>query len=162
MNKAETAKKHGEAQVKIWQHSYDVPPPPMEPDHPYYDIIVKDKRYKDGPIGKEFPMAESLKLTFKRTLPYWNDVIVPEIKSGRKILIVAHENLLRGIVKHLDEMTDEEIMGIKIPNGIPFVYRLDKNLKPVVTMQFLGDEESVRKTIKSFPAQGKVKKLNKD
>jgi 2,3-bisphosphoglycerate-dependent phosphoglycerate mutase len=79
-SKPETVKKHGEAQVKIWQRSYDVPPPPMEPDHPYYDIIMKDKRYKDGPIGDEFPMVESLKLAVERALPHWNDVIVPEIK----------------------------------------------------------------------------------
>jgi 2,3-bisphosphoglycerate-dependent phosphoglycerate mutase len=79
-SRPETVKKHGEAQVKIWQRSYDVPPPPMEPDHPYYDIIMKDKRYQDGPIGDEFPMVESLKLAVERALPYWNDVIVPEIK----------------------------------------------------------------------------------
>jgi 2,3-bisphosphoglycerate-dependent phosphoglycerate mutase len=158
LNKAETAEKHGEAQVQIWRRSYDVPPPPMEKDHPYHDIIVNDKRYKDGPIGDEFPKAESLKLTIARTLPYWNDVIVPEIKAGKSVLIAAHGNSLRGIVKHLDDMTDEQIMGINLPTGIPFVYELDENMKPVVSMQFLGDEETVKKAIESVAAQGKAKK----
>merc|ERR1711970_423337 len=158
LNKAETAEKHGEEQVKIWRRSFDIPPPPMEKDHPYYDNIRKDDRYKDGPSDDEFPGAESLKLTIERTLPYWNDVIVPQIREGRKILITAHGNSLRGIVKHLDEMTDEEIMGCNLPTGIPFVYELDENLKPVVSMQFLGDEETVKKAIESVAAQGKAKK----
>lgn len=158
LNKAETAAKHGEEQVQIWRRSFDVPPPPMEEDHPYHDVIVKDERYSDGPVGDEFPKAESLKLTIERTLPYWNDVIVPEIKAGKSVLIAAHGNSLRGIVKHLDNMTDEQIMGINLPTGIPFVYELDEDLKPVVSMQFLGDEETVRKAIESVAAQGKAKK----
>ena len=99
LNKAETAAKHGEEQVKIWRRSFDVPPPPMEPEHPYYENIVKDARYKDEPVKEEFPMNESLKLTIERTLPYWDNVIVPQIKSGKKIIIAAHGNSLRGIVK---------------------------------------------------------------
>lgn len=102
MNKAETAAKYGEQQVQIWRRSFDTPPPPMEPDHKYYDTIVKDERYKDGPKADEFPMFESLELTIKRTLPYWNDVIIPQLKEGKKIIIAAHGNSLRGIVKHLD------------------------------------------------------------
>ncbi|RXG73016.1 Phosphoglycerate mutase 2, partial [Armadillidium vulgare] len=102
LNKAETAAKHGEEQVKIWRRSFDIPPPPMEESHPYYKTIVEDPRYKDGPSKEEFPMFESLKLTIERTLPYWNDVIVPQMKEGKKILIAAHGNSLRGIVKHLD------------------------------------------------------------
>ena len=89
-------------QVQIWRRSFDVPPPPMEENHPYYTKIVKDPRYANEPKIEEFPMFESLKLTIQRTLPYWNDVIVPELKSGKKILIAAHGNSLRGIVKHLD------------------------------------------------------------
>merc|ERR1719423_449390 len=147
LNKAETAAKHGEEQVKIWRRSFDVPPPPMEADHPYYD----------GPSEAEFPTCESLKLTIARTLPYWNDVIVPQMKAGKKILIAAHGNSLRGIVKHLDEMSDEAIMGCNLPTGIPFVYELDENLKPVVSMKFLGDEETVQKAIASVAAQGKAK-----
>jgi 2,3-bisphosphoglycerate-dependent phosphoglycerate mutase len=89
-------------QVQIWRRSFDVPPPPMEKDHPYYDKIVNDPRYAKEPKLEEFPMFESLKLTIQRTLPYWNDVIVPQIKEGKQILIAAHGNSLRGIVKHLD------------------------------------------------------------
>jgi 2,3-bisphosphoglycerate-dependent phosphoglycerate mutase len=162
MDKAETAKKYGEEQVQIWRRSYDTPPPPMEPDHKYYKTITEDPIYKDGPTKDEFPMFESLKLTIARTLPYWNDVIIPQLKEGKSIIIAAHGNSLRGIVKHLDrkraiislylihklllclnyllEMSDEAIMGLNLPTGIPFVYELDDNFKPVVSMKFLGDE----------------------
>jgi len=157
LNKAETAEKHGEKQVQIWRRSFDVPPPDMDPQHPYYDNIVNDPRYKDEPSKEEFPMAESLKLTIARTLPYWNNVIVPQIKSGKSIIIAAHGNSLRGIVKHLDNLTDEQIMGLNLPTGIPFVYELDEDMKPIVSMQFLGDEETVRKAIESVAAQGKAK-----
>lgn len=102
-------------------------------------------------------MAESLKLTIARTLPYWNDVIIPQMKAGKNIIIAAHGNSLRGIVKHLDQMTDEAIMGLNLPTGIPFVYELDENFKPVVSMKFLGDEETVRKAIESVANQGKAK-----
>ncbi len=103
-------------------------------------------------------MFESLKLTIERTLPYWNDTIVPQIKAGKRILIAAHGNSLRGIVKHLDSMTNEQIMGINLPTGIPFYYELDEDLKPVKSMEFLGDEETVKKAIESVAAQGKAKK----
>jgi len=158
LNKAETAEKHGEEQVKIWRRSFDIPPPPMEKDHPYYDNIVNDPRYENGPKGEEFPMFESLKLTIERTLPYWNEVIVPQMKAGKRILIAAHGNSLRGIVKHLDNMTNDDIMKLNLPTGIPFVYELDENFKPVVSMKFLGDEETVRKAMEAVAAQGKAKK----
>jgi len=158
LNKAETAEKHGEAQVKIWRRSFDVPPPPMEEGHPYFENITKDLRYKDEPSKEEFPQNESLKLTIERTLPYWNNVIVPQIKSGKKIIIAAHGNSLRGVVKHLDNISDSAIMDLNLPTGIPFVYELDENMKPVVSMKFLGDEETVRKAIESVAAQGTVKK----
>lgn len=157
LNKAETAAKYGEDQVKIWRRSFDIPPPPMEPGHAYYDTIVKDPRYAEGPKPEEFPMFESLKLTIERTLPYWNDVIIPQLKEGKKIIIAAHGNSLRGIVKHLDNMSDEAIMNLNLPTGIPFVYELDENFKPVVSMQFLGDEETVKKAIEAVAAQGKAK-----
>jgi 2,3-bisphosphoglycerate-dependent phosphoglycerate mutase len=102
MDKSETAKKYGEDQVKIWRRSFDIPPPPMEADHKYFKDIVEDPIYKDGPPKDEFPKFESLKLTILRTLPYWNDVIIPQLKEGKKIIIAAHGNSLRGIVKHLD------------------------------------------------------------
>jgi len=158
LNKAETAAKHGDEQVKIWRRSFDTPPPPMEKDHPYYENIVKDERYVDGPKLEEFPMCESLKLTIERTLPYWNDVIVPQIKDGKKIIIAAHGNSLRGIVKYLDNMSNDEIMGLNLPTGIPFVYKLDENLQPVESMKFLGDEETVKKAMEAVAAQGKAKK----
>lgn len=159
LNKAETAAKYGEEQVAIWRRSFDTPPPPMEPNHPYYETIVKDARYANGPSQAEFPMFESLKLTIARTLPYWNDVIVPQLKAGKSILIAAHGNSLRGIVKHLDQMSDEQIMGLNLPTGIPFVYELDEDLHPVPngSLQFLGDEETVKKAIAAVAAQGKAK-----
>jgi len=157
LDKAETAAKHGEAQVQIWRRSFDTPPPPMEEGHPYYDSINKDARYKNEPTPEQFPKYESLKLTIERTLPYWNNVIVPQIKAGKNILIAAHGNSLRGVVKHLDNISDEDIMALNLPTGIPFVYELDENMKPVVSMQFLGDAETVAKAIASVAAQGKAK-----
>lgn len=157
LNKAETAAKYGEEQVQIWRRSFDTPPPPMDESHAYYDAIVKDARYAGDPKPDEFPMFESLKLTIARTLPYWNEQIVPQMKAGKKIIIAAHGNSLRGIVKHLDNLSDDAIMLLNLPTGIPFVYELDENMKPVVSMQFLGDEETVRKAIESVAAQGKAK-----
>lgn len=157
LNKAETAVKYGDAQVQIWRRSFDVPPPPIDDANPYYKSIMENPAYKDEPSKEEFPMFESLKLTIKRTLPYWESVIVPQIKEGKKILIAAHGNSLRGIVKYLDEMSDEAIMGLNLPTGIPFVYQLDENLKPVVSMKFLGDEETVKKAMEAVAAQGKSK-----
>ncbi|XP_047511649.1 phosphoglycerate mutase 1 [Pieris napi] len=157
LNKAETAAKYGEAQVQIWRRSFDVPPPAMEKDHPYYDTIVNDPRYAGDPKPDEFPMFESLKLTIERTLPYWNDVIVPQIKEGKKIIIAAHGNSLRGIVKHLDNLSDAAIMELNLPTGIPFVYELDEDMKPVDSMVFLGDEETVKKAMAAVAAQGKAK-----
>ncbi|XP_030374044.1 phosphoglycerate mutase 2 [Scaptodrosophila lebanonensis] len=157
LNKAETAKKFGEEKVKVWRRSFDTPPPPMEKDHKYYDAIVNDPRYCDGPKPEEFPMFESLKLTIERTLPYWNEVIVKQIKEGMKVIVAAHGNSLRGIVKHLDQMSNEAIMGLNLPTGIPFVYELDECIKPVAPMRFLGDPETVKKAMESVAKQGKAK-----
>lgn len=157
LNKAETAAKYGEEQVQIWRRSFDTPPPPMDTNHAYYDQIVNDSRYKDEPSKDKFPMFESLKLTIQRTLPYWNDVIIPQLKDGKQILIVAHGNSLRGIVKHLDNLTEDQIMSLNLPTGIPFEYELDENFKPVVSMKFLGDEETVKKAMEAVAAQGKAK-----
>ncbi|KFP69595.1 Phosphoglycerate mutase 1, partial [Eurypyga helias] len=156
LNKAETAAKHGEAQVKIWRRSYDIPPPPMQSDHPFYSTIAKDRRYADL-TEDQLPTCESLKDTIARALPFWNEEIVPQIKEGKRVLIAAHGNSLRGIVKHLEGMSEEAIMELNLPTGIPIVYELDKNLKPVKPMQFLGDEETVRKAMEAVAAQGKVK-----
>jgi len=157
LNKAETAAKYGEQQVQIWRRSFDVPPPAMDETNQYYKTILEDPRYANGPSKEEFPMFESLKLTIERTLPFWNDSIVPEMKAGKRIIIAAHGNSLRGIVKHLDNMSDEAIMGLNLPTGIPFVYELDADLKPVVSMKFLGDEETVKKAMEAVAAQGKAK-----
>jgi 2,3-bisphosphoglycerate-dependent phosphoglycerate mutase len=113
MNKTETAEKYGEDQVKIWRRSFDVPPPPMEADHKYFKTITEDPIYADGPSKDEFPKFESLKLTIQRTLPYWNETIIPQLKAGKKIIIAAHGNSLRGIVKHLDRKCRRHIFASK-------------------------------------------------
>ena len=153
LNKAETAKEYGEAQVKIWRRSYDVPPPALEWDdqrHPHLD-----PRYA-GLSKTQLPATESLKITLDRVLPYWHSTIAPEIKSGKRLLIAAHGNSLRAMVKYLDDVSDEEITELNIPTGIPLVYELDANLKPV-SHYYLADEETVRKAAEAVAAQGKVK-----
>ncbi|KAL4142912.1 hypothetical protein QTP88_005302 [Uroleucon formosanum] len=157
LNKSETAKKYGEDKVKLWRRSFDIPPPPMEVDHPYHCHIRNDPRYVDGPSECEFPTHESLKMTIQRTLPYWNNVIVPQIKNGCRIIISAHGNSLRGIIKHLDNITDEGIMELNLPTGIPFEYSLDETLKPLVSMKFLGDDETVKRAMDAVASQGKAK-----
>uniref|UniRef100_A0A671MAU5 Phosphoglycerate mutase n=1 Tax=Sinocyclocheilus anshuiensis TaxID=1608454 RepID=A0A671MAU5_9TELE len=144
LNKAETAAKHGEEQVKI---NFDHVP----------FLFYQSRRYKGLKEG-ELPICESLKDTIARALPFWNEVIVPEIKAGKNVIIAAHGNSLRGIVKHLESMSDAAIMELNLPTGIPIVYELDKDLKPIKPMQFLGDEETVRKAMEAVAAQGKVKK----
>ncbi|KAL4686771.1 hypothetical protein H8959_018899 [Pygathrix nigripes] len=157
LNKAETAAKHGEAKVKIWRRSYDVPPPPMEPNHLFYSNISKERRYADL-TEDQLPSCESLKDTIARALTFWNEEIVPQIKEGKRVLIAAHGNSLQGIVKHVEGLSEEVIMELSLPTGIPIVYELDKNLKPIKPMQFLGDEEIVRKAMEAVAAQGKAKK----
>jgi len=153
LNKAETAKEYGEAQVKIWRRSYDVPPPALEwddPRHPHFD-----PRYAS--ISKtQLPATESLKITLERVLPFWQTTIAPVIKTGMPLLIAAHGNSLRAIVKYLDNVSDDEITELNIPTGIPLVYELDLDLKPV-THYYLADEETVRKAAEAVAAQGKVK-----
>ncbi len=153
LNKAETAKEYGEAQVKIWRRSYDVPPPALEWDdqrHPYHD-----PRYA-GLSKNQLPATESLKITLERVLPYWHSTITPEIKSGKRLLISAHGNSLRALVKYLDNVSDEEITELNIPTGIPLIYELKADLTPV-THYYLADEETVRKAAEAVAAQGRVK-----
>ncbi|XP_069755579.1 phosphoglycerate mutase 1-like [Narcine bancroftii] len=154
LNKAETAAKHGEQQVKIWSRSFNIPPPAMESDHNFYPIISKDRRYTDL-LEDQLPSCKSLKDTIAPALPFWEEEIVPQIKDGKRPLIAAHGNSLRGIVKHLEGMSEDTIMELNLPTGIPIVYELDKNLKLVKPMQFLGDEEIVQT---AMAAQGKAKK----
>merc|ERR1711931_343410 len=156
LNKAETAEKHGEEQVKIWRRSFDIPPPPMDKEHNYHKIISESRRYKELKAG-ELPTCESLKDTIARALPFWNDVVAPQIKAGKNVIIAAHGNSLRGIVKHLEGMSDAAIMELNLPTGIPIVYELDADLKPIKPMAFLGDAETVKKRetrdcISHFPA----------
>jgi len=125
LNKAETAEKHGEEQVKIWRRSYDVPPPEMEKGAEFDP--GNDRRY----AGIDVPQTESLKLTLERVLPYWNATIAPEIEAGKNLLIAAHGNSLRAIVKHLFNVPDDEIVGVEIPTGNPLLIELDAGLKPV-------------------------------
>jgi 2,3-bisphosphoglycerate-dependent phosphoglycerate mutase len=127
LDKAETAKKHGDAKVKVWRRSFDTPPPPLKADDPRGQR--KDPRYAELD-PKEIPLTESLKDTIARVLPYWNESVVPDLKKGKSVLIVAHGNSLRGLIKHLDSIPDDKIVEVEIPTGVPMVYELDKQLKP--------------------------------
>lgn len=150
LNKAETAAKYGDDQVHIWRRSYDIPPPAIDLDderHPSHDA-----RYAgiDG-----LPGTESLAITLERVLPCWNDVIAPDLRAGKNVLISAHGNSLRALVKMLDDVSDDEITGFNIPTGIPLAYELDDNLKPI-SRKFLGDPEEVAKAAAAVAAQGKA------
>ncbi len=153
LNKAEMAKKFGEAQVHTWRRSYDIQPPALDKDDERYP--GKDPRYK-ALSEKELPLTECLKDTVERFLPYWNDTIAPSIKSGKKIIIAAHGNSLRALVKYLDNVPDEEIVGLNIPTGIPLVYELDDNLKPL-KHYYLGNQEEIAKKTNAVANQGKAK-----
>ncbi|MBX2987279.1 MAG: 2,3-diphosphoglycerate-dependent phosphoglycerate mutase [Bdellovibrionaceae bacterium] len=153
LNKAETAAKHGEEQVKIWRRSYDTPPPPMEltdPRHPR-----QDPRYRHV-NPKDLPNAESLKDTVARFLPLWTDKIAPRVRGGEKVLIVAHGNSLRALMQHLESMTPAEIMEVNMPTGIPLCYELDQDLK-VIRREFIGDPEEVKAAMEAVANQGKAR-----
>jgi len=152
-NKKEAVEKFGADQVLIWRRDFGTPPPAMQKDNAFYKEIREDPRYKDQLTDADFPDCESLELTIKRTLPFWNDTIVPAMKAGKNIIVAAHGNSLRGLVCHLDKMTNAEIIELNLPTGIPFVYELDEDLKPVVSMQFLGDPETVAKAIEAVKSQ---------
>ncbi|MBP9771082.1 2,3-diphosphoglycerate-dependent phosphoglycerate mutase [Candidatus Gracilibacteria bacterium] len=139
LNKAETAEKYGEEQVKLWRRSYDTQPPALTKDDERYP--GNDPMYKDL-NEKELPLTECLKDTVERFLPYWEEEIAPEVKNGKNVLVVAHGNSLRALVKYLDNVSDEEITGLNIPTGIPLVYELDENLKPI-RHYYLGDEKKI-------------------
>jgi 2,3-bisphosphoglycerate-dependent phosphoglycerate mutase len=153
LNKAETAAQHGEEKVKIWRRSYDIPPPALEKNDPRYPGNFP--AYK-GVDEKDLPLTESLKDTVARFLPYWHETIAPAIKSGKKVLIAAHGNSLRALVKYLDNMSNEAIIELNIPTGMPLVYELDEALKPI-RHYYLGDEESVKKAMEAVANQGKAK-----
>ena len=153
LNKAETAKKYGDDQVKIWRRSYDVRPPLLEPDDERYP--GRDPRYKD--LAKdEIPAGECLEDTVARVVPYWKDTIIPEIKAGRRIIIAAHGNSLRALVKYLDNVSDADILELNIPTGIPLLYELDGDMKPV-SHRYLGDPEAIAAAAAAVANQGKSK-----
>lgn len=153
LDKAETAAKYGEDQVFIWRRSFDTPPPQMEKDHE--DHPIHDPRYR-GVDPRILPSGESLSLTIDRVIPYWVDEIAPAILAGKKIIIAAHGNSLRALVKYLDEIPDDEINQFNIPTGIPLVYELDKNLRPT-KRYFIGDPDEVKKAQEAVASQGKKK-----
>jgi 2,3-bisphosphoglycerate-dependent phosphoglycerate mutase len=153
LNKAETAAQHGEEQVLIWRRSFDTPPPRLEPEDPGHPS--HDRRYASVPVH-DLPATESLKDTITRFLPYWHETIAPEIKRGRRVLIVAHGNSLRALVKYLDNMSEQEIMGYNIPTGVPLVYQLNEELRPL-RKDYLGDPEAIRKAAEAVANQGKAK-----
>ena len=151
LNKAETAALHGEAQVKLWRRSYDVPPPALDPSDDRWP--GRDRRYADLK-PEEVPRTESLKDTVARFLPYWHSTIAPCVKSGKRVLIVAHGNSLRALVKYLEDMSDEDIVALNIPTGIPLVYELDEELRHL-RHEYLADPEVVRRQMAAVEAQGK-------
>lgn len=153
LNKAETAAKHGEDKVKMWRRSYDVPPPELEKSDPRFP--GNQRMYNDVDV-KEIPTTECLKDTVERFLPFWHDTIAPAIKEGRRVLIAAHGNSLRALVKYLDNMSDEEIISLNIPTGVPLVYELDENLKPL-KHYYLGDQDAIKKAMEAVANQGKAK-----
>ena len=150
LNKAETAAKFGDAQVKLWRRSYDVPPPALDVDDPRFP--GHDPRYASL-ADADLPRAESLKGTVARFLPYWTGEIAPVIREGHRVLIAAHGNSLRALVKYLDDVSDEEIVGLNIPTGVPLVYELDAELRPV-RHYYLGDAEKVAAAAAAVAAQG--------
>jgi 2,3-bisphosphoglycerate-dependent phosphoglycerate mutase len=154
LNKAETAAKFGEDQVKIWRRSYDVPPPKLEKTDPRYP--GGDPRYNNLAEG-ELPVTECLKDTVQRFLPYWQETVVPAIESGHRVLIAAHGNSLRALVKHLDDVSDEEIVDLNIPTGVPLIYELDEKLKPI-KHYFLGDPAEIARAVDEVAGQGKIRK----
>ncbi len=152
LNKSETAKKFGQEQVKIWRRSYDVRPPALEKSDDRYP--GKDLRYQTLKEG-ELPLTECLKDTVDRFLPVWHDEIVPTIKEGKKVLIAAHGNSLRALVKYLDKIPEDEIVNLNIPTGIPLVYELDADLNPI-KHYYLGDEDEIKKAAEAVKNQGKA------
>jgi 2,3-bisphosphoglycerate-dependent phosphoglycerate mutase len=154
LNKAETAAKYGDEQVLIWRRSYDTPPPKLEPTDPRNP--ANDPRYKELKPN-EVPLTECLKDTVARVLPFWKKEIAPTIKKGKRVLIAAHGNSLRALVKYLDNISDDDIVHLNIPTGMPLVYELDNNLKPIKNY-YLGDPEDVKKAMEAVANQGKAKK----
>jgi 2,3-bisphosphoglycerate-dependent phosphoglycerate mutase len=154
LDKAQTVEKHGAEQVKIWRRSYDIPPPPLPADDPQHPRF--DRRYAGVPAA-EMPSSESLKDTLARVLPFWNSRIAPELAAGRNVLVAAHGNSLRAIVKMLDRMSDQAIVELNIPTGVPLVYELDSHLAPRAS-RYLGDAEAVKARAEAVARQAEARK----
>ena len=152
LNKADMAKQYGDEQVLIWRRSYDTPPPALEATDPRSER--SDRRYA-GLAEGDVPLTECLKDTVARVLPFWNETVAPTIKSGQRVVIAAHGNSIRALVKYLDGIADDAIVGVNIPNGIPLVYELDADLKPIKSY-YLGDPEAAAKAAAAVAAQGKA------
>jgi 2,3-bisphosphoglycerate-dependent phosphoglycerate mutase len=153
LNKAETAARFGEEQVKVWRRSYDVPPPALEKSDPRYP--GHDPRYA-GLKPEELPLTESLKDTVARFLPFWHDTLAPAVRGGRQVLVAAHGNSIRAMVKHLDGISDQDIVGVNIPTGIPLVYELDAELRPI-RHYYLGDPEEVARAAQRVADQARAR-----
>jgi 2,3-bisphosphoglycerate-dependent phosphoglycerate mutase len=153
LNKSETAAKFGEERVKIWRRSYDVQPPALEKSDPRWP--GHDPRYKSL-ADAERPLTECLKDTVARFLPYWHQTIAPAVSSGQRVIVAAHGNSLRALVKYLDDVSDQDIVGLNIPTGIPLVYELDNSLRPI-KHYYLGDQEKIKAAMDAVAAQGKKK-----
>jgi len=153
LNKAETAIKFGEEQVKIWRRSYAVQPPALTPEDERYP--GHDPRYQDLST-EELPLTECLRDTVARFLPFWFEVLIPALKDGKKVILAAHGNSLRALVKHLDNVSEDEIVGLNIPTGVPLVYELDDEFKPI-RHYYLGDEEKIKAAMQAVANQGKAK-----
>jgi len=152
LNKADMAKQYGDAQVLVWRRSYDTPPPALEANDPRGQR--GDRRYA-GLAPQQIPLTECLKDTVERVVPFWQEVLAPSIRSGQRIVIAAHGNSIRALVKYLDNIADDAIVGVNIPNGIPLVYELDADLKPIRSY-YLGDAEAAAKAAAAVAAQGKA------
>ncbi len=151
LNKAETAEKYGDEQVLLWRRSYDTPPPALTDGD--QRSAANDARYRDLAAG-DIPASECLKDTVERFLPYWHETIAPQVRAGRRVIVTAHGNSLRALVKYLDDVSDADIVGMNIPTGVPLVYELDDSLKPI-SSRYLGDPDEVRKAMQSVANQAK-------
>ena len=152
LNKADMARQYGDAQVLVWRRSYDTPPPALAPTDPRCER--GDRRYA-GPAPSEVPLTECLKDTVARVLPYWNETMAPAIRAGQRILVAAHGNSIRALVKYLDGISDDDIVGLNIPNGIPLVYELDAGLRPI-RRYYLGDAEAAARAAAAAGSHGKA------
>jgi 2,3-bisphosphoglycerate-dependent phosphoglycerate mutase len=152
LNKSDMAKQYGDEQVLVWRRSYDTPPPALEPSDPRSER--SDRRY-DGLQPDQVPLSECLKDTVDRVMPFWSDTLAPTIRSGQRVLVSAHGNSIRALVKYLDGISEQDIVGLNIPNGIPLVYELDAELKPL-KRYYLGDAEAAARAAAAVASQGKA------